>query len=452
MPRNLLREAPLWTGAAAVYADRQALRELFTWRDRDGEPYPAYRVREGRLYLPREVCPLGEDRRVVGAGTCRDVQLQFEPRSADQARAVAESRELLLAGTSHIMQASTGTGKTAMTCPLIHAVGRRTLVVVTQSNIFKQWLEEVPKFLPGVKVGQIRQDTCDVAGKDVVVGMLHSMCKVGRYPKSVLDMFGLVVFDEVHRMAAEEFSNVGPMFPARLRLGLSAESSRYDGKMKLVRAHCGDILVRWEKVPMRPKVLVMRTGWNCPGRYTTDGHWETIPHEGGKDAHVVRIMSKNLRRNRLVAHLVGECWIKRRSVVVFSHRRDHLETLEDLIKGEGIPRREIGYYVGRTGKGAQAENDEAARKKVVLATYQMAATGTNCPWWDACIMATPVGSPRQPVGRVLRGEVPGKPRPVIIDLVDSTSPLYTRWAERRLGYYESREVNAEVVELAPPDL
>ena len=57
-------------------------------------------------------------------------------------------------------------------------------------------------------------------------------------------------------------------------------------------------------------------------------------------------------------------------------------------------------------------------------------TGTDIPWLDCCVLATPRSNIKQPVGRILR-EHPGKPRPVVLDFVDSDSPLYAAWARLR---------------------
>ena len=109
-----------------------------------------------------------------------------------------------------------------------YVVGRKTLVITTKDDIYKQWLEGAKKFLglPDHLIGEIRGDKCEVNGTAFCVAMIHSLSKDGKYPDWVTKGFGLVIFDEVHRLPAQQFSTVADKFPALLRLGLSAHAER----------------------------------------------------------------------------------------------------------------------------------------------------------------------------------------------------------------------------------
>ena len=88
----------------------------------------------------------------------------------------------------------------------------------------KQWHGELKRFLglADHEIGIVQADKCDVLGKKVVLAMGHSLCKPDRYPSYVYDWAGMMIIDEVHRVAAETFSEVCSLVSARLRLGLSA--------------------------------------------------------------------------------------------------------------------------------------------------------------------------------------------------------------------------------------
>lgn len=445
----LVRAVPLWTGAAAVYRYSAELKSRFTWTDRFGEQYEGWRevVRHhvGRcIDLPREACPLGPDRRCPGVGI--STRLAFRPKNAEQARVVSEAVEFLDDGLSGIIQASTGFGKTYVGASAVHHLGRKALVVVTKDDMVKQWRDDLCRFLSLTpeRIGLMRQNRCDVVGKDVVIGMLHSLAKDdGRWPDQVMRQFGLVVFDEVHRLPATEFVKATFQLPALWRLGLSATPERKDGKDALVRAHVGPVRVQAQLVPMAPKVLRWDTKWRVPRDRQTD---EQIPHSGGRDAHVQKIMMRNVARNRLVCHAAQRCHEKGRHVVVFTKQLDHLECLEAMLREFNVPSRDVGRYVGGM---KEAERDEASVKPVVLATYGMASYATNYPWWDACVLATPMADVQQAVGRILR-EHEGKRQPVVIDLMDRDSNLYRRWAEQRERWYTSDAVGGTVVDLERP--
>ena len=429
-------ERPLNTGASAVFkvADHPLLGSLFTWEDRFGEPYLAFRELDGYWLLPRECFPIGEvDRRI-------DRPVKFPrcavPRDDSQLRVFEESVELLREGRSHQVKASTGWGKTWLGCALMSSLEQRTLVVVPKSDGFKDWREDIQKFL-GIEpqeVGHIQAAKC-VVGERVTIATLQSICKPGRYRPQVYNSFGLVIFDEVDRVGADHFQDAAFNLPARLRLGLTA-TDRKDGRNVLVEAHCGRVLVEHAEVPMRPQVLRYRTPWRCP-RDKKSG--ETIPHEGARDTHVQKILARSVRRNALILSLIHACLQKDRHVLVFSLLREHLAKLADLLCEAGVPKEDIGFY-----QGGEKALEEAAHKRVTLATYNMAGRGTNYPHWEVCVLAAPRADVRQAVGRILR-KVPGKKQPAIIDLVDDDSPLYNGYMYARDRYYRSPEVSADPI-------
>lgn len=438
---------PLKTAAAAVYTYTRELEERFTWIDRFDREYRAYRRSGDFILLPRECCPLGrEDRRAAGVPI--DLKAAHPPRN-DSQRAVLRSSldELRLGGTFQV-QADTGWGKTWLGSQLIAAAGRRALVVVPDSDLLGQWRRELVNHLglDESEIGLMRQSTCDVAGKKVVLGIIHSLAKADGRWDAAKGQFGLLLLDEVHRTPADEFGNVCFEFPARYRVGMTATPRRADGRDRLIRAHCGEIAVVGSQIPMQPRVLLYRSGWRCP----RDGNGGPIPHAPGKDAHVIRILSRWMPRNRALARAIAVMHQKGRRVVVFSHRREHLETLADLTRGQGVPPSDVGFYVGQrgTGPGAEQRLREAASRRVVFATYKMLSTWTNVPVWDAAILATPASGTThtQAIGRVLR-EHPGKKQPVIVDFVDDDSPLYRRYARARRRTYDLDKYGGEVVEL-----
>jgi superfamily II DNA or RNA helicase len=272
-------------------------------------------------------------------------------------------------------------------------------------------------------------------GEHVTIATLQSICKEGRYPEGIYQSFGLVIFDEVDRVGADKFQGAAFNLPARLRLGLAA-TDRRDGRNVLVEAHCGRVLVKHAEVPMRPQVLRYRTKWLCPRDRKTG---KPIPHEGGRDMHVQKILSRSVSRNRQILSLIQACLYKERHVLVFAALREHLCTLEVLLLEAGVPQEDIGFY-----QGGEKNLEEAAHKKVTLATYNMAGRGTNYPHWEVCILASPRADVRQAVGRILR-KVPGKKQPAIIDLVDESSPLYDGYQYARDRYYRSPEVGADPI-------
>jgi superfamily II DNA or RNA helicase len=231
-------------------------------------------------------------------------------------------------------------------------------------------------------------------------------------------------------------------------MGLSATPKRRDGRDRLVEAHIGPVEVRLELLPMRPKVL----------RYCLEQPiLKKIPHSNTRNGHVLKVVHRSALRNRLIVHLIGSCYRKGRSVVVFGNSIDHLENLAAMARVEGVKSTDVGFYVGARdadGEGRRrrvtpGELERASKRPVVMASYGMTREGTNCPWWDACILASPRADVRQAVGRILRSRE-GKRTPVVVDIADVDSEVFLKWTEARDRWYRGSECGAEVVAMEVP--
>ena len=116
-------------------------------------------------------------------------------------------------------------------------VGRKTLVITTKDDIYKQWIEGAKKFLglPQHEIGEIRGDKCEVLGTDVL--RRHDPQPVEGRQVPGLDHQGLRP-RHLRRGAIvcrpSSSPTVADMFPALLRLGLSATPERADGKELLI--------------------------------------------------------------------------------------------------------------------------------------------------------------------------------------------------------------------------
>jgi superfamily II DNA or RNA helicase len=244
--------------------------------------------------------------------------------------------------------------------------------------------------------------------RDISVGILQSF--VARdYP--IYDKFGLVIFDEVHRVSAPTFSQVVPKFLGRYRVGLSATPYRKDRADNVFLYHIGDILFRAKERMMIPEVKVFKTGYRLPDKE----YFRNDP----ADSVVVKILTRNPARNAKIAMLIQRAVKAGRKILVLSERRKHLEILKSLLQGC-----DVGFYVGGM---KEYQLDDSARRQVILATYQMVQEGLDIPEIDTIILATPKGDVEQAIGRCMR-EVEGKKQPVVVDLYDDGE-----WFDRKFN-------------------
>lgn len=333
---------------------------------------------------------------------------------------------------------------TACAMDIFAKVGKKAIVVVTKEDLRDQWYQAAVKFL-GLKpseIGFIQGDTFQVSGKKLVIAMIQSLAKEERYPAHAFTEFGIACFDECHRVAADFFSQSCYRIPARLRIGLSATPDRKDGKEIVLRSHIGSVLVKTSAAPMTPKVISRKSPWTIPMTKVTGKDGKTkvgpIPHSPGKCGHVINMLAKCHPRNEMLANFIHAAYMKGRTILVQSDRKEHLETLAMMCQSLGITSSQIGYYLG--GMKA-AELDIAKARSVIFATYQMTSEGTDIPWLDTLVMATPKSDVRQIVGRILRA-YGDKQVPIVFDLVDHTSNVFAGYWNARRQWYAS--VGAEV--------
>jgi len=436
-------DRPTSTGALAVYPYATDLLSKFSYIDRFDNEIRLWEVRGGRVYVPRAVCPLGEnDERLDGVP--EHIVSRFKPRNEDQVRVVQEAVGLLEAGESFVLQCPTGWGKTPLACHLIAHISRRTMIIVHKQDMVKDWRDQLVAntSLSLREIGLVQQDTIDVAGKPVVIGMLQSLSKKGRYPTHLWSQFGFLINDEVHRVPTDQFTEVLKLFPARLRVGLSATPQRRDGRDRTVRAHIGPVRVKSTFRQMTPRIFCYMSDWKCPIRPVEDGsgkiEWKKAPHEPGRAGHILSHLVKHSSRNELITEVISVAYRSGRIIAVFSERRGHLQELKKLLHASGVSRKDVAYYWGGL---TDEERDIAKSKQVLLCTYKMADEATNIPWLDCCVLATPRASVEQAVGRILR-EYPDKKDPVVFDFADDDSYVYKSYRTKRLSWY--RRINAKI--------
>lgn len=425
-------------GAGALYSQHEVPASYFEQVDRFGETYSLVTsTLGGKCIVPRGLASWG---RITADYTLEGKRCMFQstfvPWNDEQARIVDESVALLLDGQSFQIRAPTGFGKTWCMVDVIAKVGRKTLVIVSKEDLTTQWLTALRVLLglSPARVGIIQGDEVRVAKCPVVIGMVQSLCKEDRYPQQIFQDFGLVVWDESHLMSAEKFSQSAVQIPARLRVGMSATAGKRSDERDIVfESHVGPIRVSTDMDYLKPVILRMESPWKMPLRMV-NGRAVAIPHEPKKDAHVIRLIAHSKPRNQMIARFVKQCRDMGRQTIVFSALRDHLDLIKSALLEAGIGRKDIAYYVG--GMTVKAR-EKAKKAPVLLATYKMAEYGTDIPSLDTAVLGTPRAGIEQIVGRILRKHE-GKKRPTVLDIVDSTSYLYSKYWQVRHKWYTQK--------------
>jgi superfamily II DNA or RNA helicase len=321
----------------------------------------------------------------------------------------------------------------------IAKLGRTTLVIVPKSDLVKQWKDEILKHtdLPEHMIGEARQKKCQYEGKGIVIGMIHSVCK-DKYPEEFKNYFGLVIFDELHKLGAFNFSRVGGMFPAKYRIGATATLKRSDGLERVFYSHLGRSVVRPEKSEQPvPKVGVYyytHTSGSIPS-------W--IKGKINRRGVLFTLLSKNDHRTGKIASFADELVRSGRQTLVLSERIPQLEDIRNVLLGKyGMEDSKVGMYLGKT---SDKEKKRVANEcTCILATKGMMDIGTNIPTLRGFILATPLSGVAQPIGRIRRVKE-GLKEPFVVDVVDSFYPEAVGWFRKRRKYYEYKQCSVNYI-------
>jgi len=95
----------------------------------------------------------------------------------------------------YLLGSFTVTHNTVIALNLVSQLKKKALIVVHKEFLLNQWIERIKMFLPTAQVGRIQGKTFDIAGKDIVIGMLQSL-SMKTYDEDAFDSFGTTIIDE----------------------------------------------------------------------------------------------------------------------------------------------------------------------------------------------------------------------------------------------------------------
>tara|TARA_Y100000389_G_scaffold68033_1_gene64440 strand:+ start:2239 stop:3684 length:1446 start_codon:yes stop_codon:yes gene_type:complete len=324
-----------------------------------------------------------------------------------------------------------GLGKTVVALHMISKMKLKTLVIVHKEFLVNQWIDRANMFLPGVKIGILKQNKVEIEGNDIVIAMLQSL-SMKEYPTGLLDCFGQVIVDECHHIAAKVFCN-GMYKVKGYSLGLSATPDRKDGLGKVINWFLGPIVLSMSNISEN-KVTVKR--------YITDFEIEEVYNRGGKlnIANMITKVSELEDRNKfiidLIVNIVNSEDGDKRQILVLCERRAQLEYFSNKLGELDI---ENGLYMGGI---KQKELDNSSKAKVILGTYAMSSEGFDVPTLNTLILASSKTDIEQSVGRVLRKihDIPV----YIIDICDMFS-IFRNQSYQRRYFYKNKEYEIKTI-------
>jgi superfamily II DNA or RNA helicase len=368
-----------------------------------------------------------EDQRVDGERT----GFQFHCKLTSVQQAAADA---LLANDIGMFVAPPGVGKTVVGTYLIAARGCSTLVLVHRQPLLDQWLAQLSLFL-GLEPKQIGQIG---AGKktgngQLDVAMIQSLIRKDSV-QDVVANYGQVIVDECHHLPAMSFERVLAEAKARYVVGLTATPERRDGHHPITTMQIGPIRYsvnpksQAAQRPFTHSLIVRDTGFKM-----TSDRTPSIQELYGA-------LSVDERRNQLILDDVIGALEQKRSPILLTERKDHLEYF--AVRLAKFARHVVVLQGGMNALARRKVKDQLAaipdtEERLVLATGRYIGEGFDDPRLDTLFLAMPIswkGTLIQYAGRLHRVH-PGKKEVRIFDYVDREVPVLLRMFQRRLRGY-----------------
>lgn len=404
--------------------------------------FPVYRENTAKIYVPRfygikryglpDISELseGEAIDIAFVKELRDYQTNVVNiylkyvNTPISMTADAESNEC---GNGGILELPCGYGKTVLSLKIIAELKKKTLILVHKEFLMNQWIERINEFLPSARVGKIQGPIYEVEGKDIVIGMIQTLHSRD-FPSEAFSPFGLTIIDEVHRIGSEEFSKTLLKTLTPYMLGISATVERKDRLTKILYMFIGEKIYsvdRNDDDPVNIRAIEFKTNdrefneteYDFRGAPKYSTMISKLCEYGPRSDFIVTVIHDLIKEN------------DQKQIMILAHNRALLTYLYDAIhhrisNDDSI----VGYYVGGM-KEKDLKITES--KKIVLATYAMAAEALDIKTLSTLVMASPKTDIEQSVGRILRTS--GQ-NPIVVDIVDSHEYLKGQWLKRKAFY------------------
>ena len=317
----------------------------------------------------------------------------------------------------------TVTHNTVMALKIASILSKKTLILVHKEFLMNQWIERISEFIPNARVGKIQGPVFDILEKDIVIGMIQSLYD-RVFPLNAFSSFGLTIIDEVHRIGSEEFSKTLFKTISANMLGISATVERKDGLTELLYMFIGPKIYSEERQDENiVEVRAIEYHHSCEKYNTVAYDYKgSVQHS----TMISKISNFDPRKEfavRILRDLIAEN--PEKQIMVLSQIRALLTFLHDSLVSYGL---EVGYYVGGMKKEALTQSET---KRIVLATYAMAAEALDIKTLNTLVMVSPKTDIIQSVGRILRTRSDGK---LIVDMVDTHDVFQNQWRKRRAYY------------------
>jgi superfamily II DNA or RNA helicase len=373
-----------------------------------------------------------EDRREIGKPLPTELSFQGELR-----RPQLKAFDALVPHDHGVLAATTAFGKTVVATALLARRARNTLVLVHRRELLNQWIERLRSFLniDPKQIGIIGGGRLKPTGV-IDVALIQSLVRNGEVSDLVAN-YGHLIVDECHHLSAASFELVARRSKARFVLGLSATVTRKDGHQPIIFMQCGPVRHRVDarqqasERGIHHRVRDRSTKFELP-LLLASAERPSMPA-------IYAALAQDERRNDLIFDDVLKSLEAKRSPVVLTERKDHLEFLRNrfspFVKNLVVLRGGMSAAERKIAEAALRVSDD--QERLILATGRYIGEGFDDSRLDTLFLTMPIswkGTLAQYVGRLHR-QHDRKTDVLVVDYVDRAVPVLARMAaKRRTGY------------------
>lgn len=383
----------------------KTLKRSLTFEKPDGTPLRAWGEDATHLKVPREhfapielfYMPWEVEDLSPPTFPKVEVSLTYDLRDAVQ----HTSKDALVNKGNGVLSLSCGKGKTVISLHAWAALGVPAVVVVPTKDLAYQWKTRIEEHtsVREEDIGWLsgHPDTWDWQ-KPICISTIHALAAAADdVPDYMRKHWGVIIFDEVHRLGAPYFNRAASVCVGR-RWGLSATPFRKDGMDSLYQSHIGGLLFQNLQHDSIPTIKFVQTGVNISNvnpRTLTDYSGEiNIPK-------LYTWLSKHEKRNQIIRRVLTETLDSGRVCLALSERVDHVKELHQHFPEDS------GVIHGRV-KG-EARESVLKDNKIILAITQLARDGLDRSDLNTVLITMPFtdrGRFEQIIGRAQRSSDP----------------------------------------------
>ncbi len=335
-----------------------------------------------------------------------------------------------------ILVMSPGSGKTYTAIKTSVNIGRKTLIIVPQKTIGKQWNDSLLKFGENAKIIKTGDNINALFDKyNYLISIAKTLCikPNGKYRFNVKDFkkCGFVILDEIHSMVSEKYLSMFNLISVRYILALTATPKRIDNLNYLYDHYIGNTVYEYMVCNRYNQPLIVHN-YIAPCE-----NYKLV--NNGKSGEVNYMATyKNIMqcgvRIKFIIKLIEKYHKMGKKILVVDMIRAHLEMLYD--KTEYLtPNRCILY----AGSELKTESD------IIFGIYTLSKQGLDVPDCNCIILLSSVTIKKdidnqwnttildQLSGRVQRKE--HKTSPLMVILNDRFS-YYKRHTRHRNHYFK----------------